>query len=343
MTETSVTRKIQAILGAEGEANDPRLAALCVRALDILLDGNEVPRDRTAAMLEKFLPILPTFDLAAAADDVRFPARLSERFIILDVLGIGGRGQVFKALDLARLGAEEAERHVAIKLAMPNTPDGIKRLFTEWRHAQAVSHRNILRVYDVSRVGNHGFAVMEYVPGPSLRDMSRAAGGAPLSLSQITNVAQQIAHALARFHSCHRIHGDLKPSNVIFRPDGLAKLIDLGSVLTVAHIEAGIWTGGPDPHAVDLTPAYASPQRLSGDDPDPSDDIFSFAIMLSEMLGRHPFDGRPAIEEGTGRSPMLPDYLNRGDRRALTKALAPQRKSRWSNVNDFVAALSFGR
>jgi serine/threonine protein kinase len=327
---TGVSLRIQSILGAEGGAADAHLAGLCAKALDRLLERQEIALAPMLAMLQRCLAVMPHLPAGAHHTTADIPARLSDRFVILDHLGSGGRSAVFKALDLVRLEAGETDRYVAVKLATTGSPDTVRQLFTEWRHAQAVAHPNILGIHDVVRAGEHVFAVQAYMPGQSLKAILREAAGRPLARRRMVVIIQQIAAALARFHACHRIHGDLKPSNIICRADGLTRVIDLSSVRLIPHIEAGRWRGDSDAGPVELTPAYASPQRLAGDDPDPSDDVFSFAVTICEMLGQHPFGGLAV---------NLPPDLSRAARRALTRALAPRRKDRWPSVEAFIAAL----
>jgi serine/threonine protein kinase len=338
-TEAAMMLRIRSILAGEGLPADGRLAAGLARVFDLLLDRKQLSRQQTAAFLGRFLPIIPELPAGDALTPEALPARLSDRFVIMQMLGSGGRGRVFRALDLLRLEAGEPDYHVAVKRAESADAAEIGRLFQEWRHAQAVAHPNILGVYDVARAGAHVFAVQEYVPGRSLKAALLQSRTQPLSREQTARIVAQVAEGLSRFHACRRIHGDLKPANVMCRPDGLVKLIDLGSVLVMPHIEAGRWTGGGDGRGVELTPAYASPQRLSGEDPDSTDDIFSFAVTICEMLGHHPFDGQPIMDAGALRAPSLPAVLSRHGRRALLRALAPKRQERWPTVDAFVEAL----
>ncbi len=336
---TGVSFRVQSILESEGRAGDARLAALCAKALDRLLDRQEIALEPMLAMLRRCLAIIPPLPAGCHPAPSDIPARLGDRFIILDHLGSGSRSMVFKALDLVRLEAGEADRYVAVKLATTASPQAVKQMFIEWRHAQAVAHPNILGIHDVVRDGAHVFAVQAYMPGESLKIMLQDPVGWPLARKRIVLIIQQIAAALARFHACHRIHGDLKPSNILCRADGLVKVIDLSSVRLIPHIEAGRWQGEADPGAVELTPAYASPERLAGDDPDPSDDVFSFAVTICEMLGQHPFGGLPMTSLRYGQRPSLPPDLSRSGRRALTRALAPRRKDRWPSVQAFIKSL----
>jgi serine/threonine protein kinase len=337
--EAALIGRIGSILLGEGQPADGRLAALLARMIDRMLDRKQLSRRQAATFLGRFLALIPELPSGETLTQDALAARLSDRFVITEMLGAGGRGRVFKALDLLRLEAGEPELHVAVKCAETAEAADIRRLFREWRHAQAVAHPNIVGIHDVARAGVHVFAVQEYVAGRSLRAAIRESPTRPLSPEQTFRIVAQIAEGLARFHACHRIHGDLKPANVICRPDGLVKLIDLSSVMVIPHIEAGRWTGGGDSGGVELTPAYASPQRLSGEDPDPADDIFSFAVTICEMLGQHPFDGQPILDAGALRPSNLPAVLSRQGRRALLRALAPRRQDRWPTVDAFADAL----
>lgn len=335
----ALTTRIQSVLAGAATPSDGRLAALCVQACELLVERNEITEPQLLAVLARLAPAIPTLPAGSGQATAHLPARLTDRFVVLERLGTGGKGAVFKALDRVRLEAGEPERHVAVKVRDASSGEAIRQLFAEWRHAQAVSHRNIVGIHDVMKDGDLVFTVQEYVGGHSLKTLLQGTKPTPLARADIIGIIQQVGSALARFHACHRIHGDLKPANVICRPDGLVKLIDLSSVMVVPHVEGGRWIGSSEDAPVELTPSYASPERLACQDPDPADDVFSFAVTICEMLGRHPFDGMAISEFGNVEPTSLPTDLSRHGRRALIRALAPKRKDRWPTVTAFLDAL----
>ena len=208
---------------------------------------------------------------------------------ILDKLGEGGMGVVYKARD------PRLERFVALKLlnaAQGRYADGRSRFLREARAASALSHPHIVTVYDMATVEGIDFIVMEYVDGAPLSRLIPRRG---LPIRDALDYALQIADAVSAAHAVGVVHRDLKPGNVVVSPNGrlrvldfgLAKLIapdDQGQAPTVASLtEAGIVLG---------TLAYMAPEQSIGHDVDHRADLFSFGVMLYEMIcGEAPFRG----------------------------------------------------
>ncbi|GAB0114825.1 serine/threonine-protein kinase [Acidisoma sp. C75] len=339
----ALAARILALLGGTAEAGatagagaiDPAQAARLAGAVSILLERREMPLPLALDLLRALAPRLPGLPVGPYLREAALPARLSPRFILTEALGAGGRGAVFKALDLVRLEAG-APAAVAIKLGDAGTEQTVRRLFAEWRQAQALAHPAILAIHDVAREGRHVFAVMDYVPGASLKALIAQRATEDRRLS--TGIIEQIGEALAFVHAQHRIHGDVKPANVLVAEDGRAKLIDLSAVAVLPHLFEGRWMPGSEEEPIEVTPRYASPERLAGQGADPTDDIFSFAVMICEMLGRYPFAGVEAAGAAP-QEPQLPDGLSRAARRALHKALSPWRRERWQEMDAFLRAL----
>src|SRR5262245_10355512 len=212
---------------------------------------------------------------------------------ILDRIGSGGMGDVYRAEDLT-LG-----RIVAVKMlrdAGPGGEAGAGHLLAEARAASALNHPNIAVVYEASEVeveGRHvAFIAMEYVDGTTLTALD---GGAPLGVDRILDIGEQIAGALAEAHRQGLVHRDLKPSNVMVTAAGRVKLLDFG----VAHRRTAE-PAAPDDitRNVDLADAagrfvgtlpYVSPEQATGRDVDGRADMFSLGVMLYELTcGRSP-------------------------------------------------------
>jgi serine/threonine protein kinase len=330
--------RILSELGPDGgPASSPGQAARLVSAVEILLGLREISAPLALDLLRRLLPLLPGLPSGQAIRGAMVPARLSPRFIITQPLGAGGRGAVFKAIDLVRLEAGAATHHVAVKLGDAGTEQTVRRLFAEWRHAEALAHPAIIAIHDVVREGAHVFAVMDYVPGEDLKAL--IARAAPPDRRIITGIIEQIGGALAFCHGLHRIHGDVKPANIILAPDGRATLVDLSSMAVLSHIQDGRWVGGSEEGPIEVTPRYASPERLAGDTADPADDIYAFAVLICEMLGAYPFaEARPG-DDPRMRIPEVPGDLSRAARRALLRALASRRRDRWHDMAEFLKAL----
>ncbi len=223
--------------------------------------------------------------------------RTLSHFRILEKLGEGGMGVVYRAED------ERLHRLVALKVLPPDLVGNQERrlrFLREARAAAAVSHPNIATIYEVGDAEGDVFIAMELVEGKTLR---HAMGGRPLPLKRILKIAVEIAEALARAHSLHVVHRDLKPENIAFDANGHVKILDFGL--------AKLLENHPGSRSADLsrlrtisgemtqagrilgTAAYMSPEQARGEPVDSRSDLFSFGIVLYEMMtGRLPFHGR---------------------------------------------------
>lgn len=198
---------------------------------------------------------------------------------IVDKLGAGGMGVVYKGLD-TRLN-----RHVAIKLlpdAFQSDPKARKRLLQEARAAAQLDHPNICSVYSVEELPDSLGIVMQYLEGRSLKEV--CADG-PMPLPAFYEMALQLVAGLEAAHDKGIVHRDVKPSNVMVMPDGKAKLVDFGLASSLTHAAettTTVSTGG--------TPAYMAPEVLLGQPADARSDLFALGQVFYEMLaGCSPF------------------------------------------------------
>ena len=202
---------------------------------------------------------------------------------IHSLLGSGGMGQVYKAFD-ARLG-----RDVAIKVAADRFSERFDR---EARAVASLNHPNICTVYDVGP----NYLVMELVDGTTLREWFKG----ELSVERSLGIARQVLDALSAAHRAGVVHRDLKPENVMVRADGYVKVLDFGLAkwLPTAPLQAERTTMHvTQPGQILGTVAYMSPEQIQGRDVDARSDLFSFGILLYEMLtGRHPWPRPSAVE-----------------------------------------------
>ncbi len=203
-------------------------------------------------------------------------------------LGEGGMGVVYKAYD-TRL-----EREVALKLLPPEhvaNPQRLQTLMREARAASALNHSNIVTVYEVGSELGMDFIAMEYVEGQSLAHAIPAGG---LPLAHALDYAVQIAAALAKAHAAGIIHRDLKPANIMLASDGLIKLLDFGLAWRAPAAESQ--TASPTAEGeIAGTIGYMSPEQVRGLPSNHRTDIFSFGVVLYEMVtGERPFLGRSA-------------------------------------------------
>lgn len=207
--------------------------------------------------------------------------RLRDRYELLNAIGIGGTGIVYRALDFGATSAIGSGRPVAIKLIHPGSPDSTDasaRLKLEYRRMASLDDPGIVRAFDIDCDGEHWFIVMEWLQGESLQNVikrHRAEG-----LTRAPAIADACIAALAHAHGRGVVHGDVKPANIFLCSDGTVRLLDFAAPLGPA-------SGPLRPMA---TRAYASPQVLAGQTPTAADDIFSLGCVIYEMTtGRHPF------------------------------------------------------
>lgn len=206
---------------------------------------------------------------------------IANRFHIEGVLGSGGFGTVYRAMDAELL------RSVALKIANPNRKDP-DTLLTEARNAASLHHPYVVTVYDVGRFEERVFIVSQLVEGRSLKDV--AYGSKPTAI-QIANWMKQVAEALEVAHKNGLVHRDLKPSNIIINKDQQAMVSDFGIAFHANEIDQIEPLAGTLP--------YMSPEQVQGESKlmGPKSDVFSFGVMLYELLaGKHPFLSKSSPE-----------------------------------------------
>ena len=274
--------------------------------------------------------------------------RSLRQYRITSSLGRGGMGEVWLARDTS------LERDVAIKtLPAADDEDAAtrkERFFREARAASALNHPNIITIYEINTDQDIDFIAMEYVDGRTLADMLQRG---PLPIDQVRRLAQQIAGAVGQAHQAGIVHRDLKPRNIMVTRQGLVKVLDFGlAKLTRAgdapasdaatHMtltRAGTTVG---------TVGYMSPEQAIGDPVDARSDVFSFGVILYEMLtGRLPFAGEtmsevlrqlhfaepPAVESLRADAPAAL-------RNVVARALRKRPDERFADMNEVAAAMT---
>lgn len=271
---------------------------------------------------------------------------IKNRFELIDLLGVGGMGAVYKAADRRKIEAGDRDPYVAIKVLnddFRNHPDAFVSLQREAHKSQTLAHPNIVNVYDFDRDGDMVFMTMEFLKGLPLDALLREKAGVGLPFDQALSVLLDIANALIYAHTHHIVHSDFKPGNIFVTESQKAKVFDFG--ISRAVNPSGMFNTGAYSHTVfdagslgALTPAYASLEMLQGQHPLPSDDVYALACVAYEIFcGRHPFDKTPADQAKQKRmTPKRIKSLSRRQWRALEQALAFTRNKRTATVGEFV-------
>ncbi len=258
---------------------------------------------------------------------------------IVSLLGAGGMGEVYLGEDM-RLG-----RKAALKLFPPEytaDPERLKRFEQEARALSALNHPNIVTIYSLGHEGPLHFLATEWVQGATLREWCEQA---KRPLSAVLDVALQTASALAAAHAEGIVHRDIKPENILVRYDGLIKVVDFGlAKLAERSQEPAAGAVLTRPGMLMGTPGYMSPEQAQGLPVDVRSDIFSFGVVLFEMLaGRRPFAGNTDLEVLRGimddAAQPLPQDLPKGLRSLLDKALKKDPAQRNQTMQEIIADL----
>jgi DNA helicase-2/ATP-dependent DNA helicase PcrA len=278
------------------------------------------------------------------------PEETVAHYRIMEPLGAGGMGAVYKAYD------KKLQRVVALKLLKPeflSQQDRRRRFQLEAVAASALNHPHILTVYEVGEHEGKPYIAMEFVEGETLRQKIRAKA---FLVKDTLEIAIQIAEGLAEAHQAGIIHRDLKPENLMIRRDGYAKILDFGLAKLVAQRERVLAADSAEKTLLRVetesgtlmgTVNYMAPEQLLGQRVDRRCDIFSFGVVLCEMLtGTCPFvnknriDTMHAILHQEPKMSMSSNAELPGDmRRILNKALAKTPKDRYQTVAEMVLEL----
>jgi serine/threonine-protein kinase len=260
---------------------------------------------------------------------------------VLSVLGAGGMGVVYKALDA------KFNRAVAIKFLSDAIADteGRRRFLREAQTASSLNHPHILTVHDIGELDGRQYLVTEFVDGGTLREWRNAA---ERSWQEVADLLVGVADALAIAHEAGIVHRDLKPENILVSRSGYAKLADFGLAKVRpsgdASMAGTLSSTATRPGAILGTIGYMAPEQLVGGATDGRSDIFSFGVVLHEMLsGRRPFAAANSLEELQrtvhGSPDPLAETIPRSLRDVVERALRKLPQDRYPTAREMLADL----
>ncbi|HEY7913094.1 MAG TPA: protein kinase [Blastocatellia bacterium] len=267
---------------------------------------------------------------------------------IIKKLGAGGMGEVYLAEDT------KLDRQVALKILpqeFAKSDERMRRFVQEAKSASALTHPNIIAIYEIGETDKNHFIVTEYIEGETLHHHIH---NSRMKAREVLDVTVQVASALAAAHQAGIIHRDIKPENIMLRPDGIVKVLDFGLAKltekrapTTDSEAATISKKVTDPGTIMGTVAYMSPEQARGKQVDARTDIFSLGIVLYEMIaGRMPFAGESSTDVLAAILDKEPPPLTRfADevptelQRIVSKCLRKERDERYQTMKGLLADL----
>ena len=313
------------------------------------LPRDRLPGSRRSTDQPVSMPNSPPSEPAPVGrTNIALGTRLRDRFILDEVLGVGGMGIVYKGRDLLKVEARDRNPYVAIKVLREDfkkRDDAFIMLQREASRQQRLAHPNIVTVYDFDRTGDTIFISMELLEGTPLDIYLNSNGhdnGVPYA--EAIQLIEGMCAALTYAHEHGIVHADFKPSNCFVMQGGKVKVLDFGIARAMRRpnqsdgdvtVYDGRLLGA-------MTPAYASPEMAEESaEPDPRDDIYGLACVCYELLtGNHPFDRLSAIvARGRKLTPKPVPTLSARQNRALAQALAFDRAARTPSAREFFSGL----
>lgn len=270
---------------------------------------------------------------------------LKDRFELESVLGRGGMGTIFKAIDRLKQEMDDRKPYVAIKVLHPNYQNDanlVRALQREARKSQELSHPHIVNVHDFDRSGRFVYMVMEFLSGFPLDVLVENGTLSGKTCEQRWAMIEQIARGLAYAHEKKVIHYDIKPANIFVCDDGDIKILDFGIARAMRSSSPKDMTVFDQFTPAALTPAYASCEMLCGETPDIRDDLYALGCVAYEVLsGQHPFRRMPALQACAEK--MHPDPIEgipKNRWKAIESCLQFRRDERTGSVAEFLQSAS---
>ncbi len=261
----------------------------------------------------------------------------AERFEVIEELGKGGMGQVYRVFD------KKIDEEVALKVLNPEVSSDkktIERFRNELKLARKISHKNICRMYDLNEEKGTQYITMEYVPGEDLKSTILRVGH--LSMGKAVSIAKQVCEGLMEAHRLGVVHRDLKPQNIMIDKEGNVRIMDFGIARSL--IKKGITGTG----LIIGTPEYMSPEQAEMKEVDQRSDIYSLGVILFEMVtGRVPFEGETPLSvamKHKSEEPPDPREINahvpEGLSRVILRCMEKKRENRYQQAEALLSELS---
>jgi tetratricopeptide (TPR) repeat protein/tRNA A-37 threonylcarbamoyl transferase component Bud32 len=280
---------------------------------------------------------LPTETLQTPASQMATGSTLAGRYQVIEELGHGGMGRVYKVFDT------DIKEKIALKLLRPEIAmdkETVERFSNELKLARKISHRNVCRMFDLGRAEGATFITMEFVAGEDLKRLIRKTG--QLGAGRAVAIAKQVAEGLAEAHRLGITHRDLKPQNIMVDEEGNVRIMDFGiarSMKTAGLTGAGVIIG---------TPEYMSPEQVEAKEVDQRSDIYSLGVILYEMVtGRVPFEADTPFAVGVKHKSEIPrdprelnSHIPEDLSRVILKCLEKDKAARYESADALRADLA---
>lgn len=331
--------------GLDGEKPLPAPSVSETQPMPAVSDSllREVMRVSAVALAGRALTTLPEkpFSKKQLRSDFSSTASvvvLKQRFELVNLVGVGGAGTVYKALDRVKAEAGDPNPYVAIKLVnddLRSSPGAFYCLRQEARNSQKLAHDNITSVYDFDCEDDLFFMVMELMEGVS-SDRLLKQQPCGLEVEAARTLLKDVFNAVSYVHKNNIVHADIKPSNIFLTSENKVKLFDFGSACDLS-VCSEAKSAATVRRMSNLTPAYASYEMLNGVGPSFADDIYSLACVTYELYtGRHPFGKVPAdLAFKRNMKVKAIGGMPRAQMRALARALSFKSECRTQSVQEF--------
>jgi serine/threonine protein kinase/Tfp pilus assembly protein PilF len=294
------------------------------------------PSDETLDEEPEEEPADLTKTIESPTDELATGTTFAGRYQVIEELGRGGMGRVYKALDT------EIDEKIALKLIRPEIAADektIRRFRKELKTARQITHKNVCRMYDIGAKKGVRFITMEYVSGEDLKSSMKRMG--QFTVGKAVFTAKQICEGLAEAHKLEIVHRDLKPQNIMIDEFGNVRIMDFGIALSLKSEDI------TKPGEIIGTQVYMSPEQAEAGDIDQRSDIFSLGLILYEMLAnRLPFEEDIPLSVATKHmagplkgpkeyNPQVSEDLNR----LICKCLETDREKRYQSAEELFADL----